>query len=169
LYRLFVRATKEASAMSGIGKARLPWICGLMLLALSACDGSSPTAPKPGHLSLSVGLSSTHLTAGQPLTLTFTVLNDGGEPVELVFGDSCRFDLSVASGQAVVWNALAKYACLQQVTRSSLRPGEAFVFENIWDQSRNSGGWVGPGTYSVVGTLRASGRPLSPAATLIIR
>jgi hypothetical protein len=155
--------------MRRIGKTLMPLVCGVMLLALGACDGDSPTEPGPGHLKLSVGLSSTNIAAGEQVTMTFTVLNDGGSPVDLVFGDSCRTDLSVASGGVVVWNALAGVFCLQEVTRSSLAPGQSLVFQEIWDQSKNSGGRVEPGSYSVFGTLRASEQPSSPEVTLTVR
>jgi intracellular proteinase inhibitor BsuPI len=155
--------------MRRIGKTVMPLLCGVMLLSLGACDGHSPTEPGPGRLKLSVALSSTSIAAGEQVTMTFTVLNEGGSPVELTFGDSCRADLSVASGGVVVWNALAGAFCLQQVTTSSLSPGQSLVFQEVWDQSRNTGGRVGPGTYSVFGTLRASEQPSSPEATLTIR
>lgn len=155
--------------MKTIGKTRRSWIGGLMLVVLAACDGSSPSEPEPGRLRLTVGASPASVTAGQPVTLTFTVANVGGEPVELVFGDSCWADLLVASSAGLVWNSLADVSCLQSVTRRSLAPNQSLVFEDLWDQSRNGDGWAGPGTYRVFGTLRDGSGRRSPEITLTVR
>lgn len=155
--------------MKRLGKTLASWMGGLMLLVLGACDGGSPTEPEPGRLRLTVSASPTSVTAGQPVRLTFTAVNVGGEPVELVFGDSCWADLSIASGAGIVWNSLADVFCLQSVTRRSLAPNQSLVFEDLWDQSRNGNGWVGPGTYRVFGTLRDGSRRTSPDVTLTVR
>jgi hypothetical protein len=144
-------------------------ICGAMLSILAACDRSSPTAPREGHLSASLRVAPASVASGESVVLTFTVVNDGRSPLDLVFGDSCMAEISVASGGAVVWSSLNDILCAQSVTTRTLGPGQSLEFREIWHQSKNGGGTVSPGTYRAFGRLRGGTQPTSPDVMLTIR
>ena len=154
--------------MRRIGKALMSLVCGMALLALGACDGDSRTEPRD-QLTLMIAPSSSIVAVGENVTLTFTVANSGVSPIRFSYGNSCKADFTVASGGTVAWNLLASAICLQQVTTETLNPGQSYVFRQTWDLSKNSGGKVEPGTYTVFATLMSEERPTSPRITLTVR
>jgi hypothetical protein len=96
------------------------------------------------------------------------VQNVRAEPLDLhLLGRTIVFDviISDASGR-VVWRRLQGQTAPAILRLEMLAPGRALVLKDEWDQRANSGERVGPGVYTLQGSLPTdSPRPFKTPPT----
>ena len=148
------------------------WLASALLaLAFASCNENSPSGPSaPGRASLAVGLSSASVSRGESVDLFFTVVNDGGLPLELRATSGCGPDFTVSVGGERVWNYLGTGFCPSAVVTYRIDPGQSLTFQSSWDQSTLEGGSAGAGSYEVTGTIwsKEYERLVSPPAILTV-
>lgn len=95
--------------------------------------------------------------------LSFTVRNDGSEPVTLRFrtGQRAEFTAHVADGGDPVWRHAEGRAFTQVLGSETLEPGESATYEGTWSDPP-------AGTYRVVGELAAERHEATAETTLSI-
>jgi len=109
-------------------------------------------------------LVSPTVAAGQPVRFTLRISNTGDRPIDLYLqGRPVAFDLTVQRGSEVIWRRLegATVSAILQIRR--LAPGEALDLEETWKQEDGTGRPVGPGDYTVSGSVLTDRQPLRAA------
>jgi hypothetical protein len=102
------------------------------------------------------------VAAGAPVPIAIRIGNTADRPIELhLQGRTVTFDLTVRRGDAVVWRRLEGEGVQAILQLRPLAPGEVLVLEDTWRQQDNAGRQVGPGEYTVSGTVPTDGAPLS--------
>ncbi|WP_256687417.1 BsuPI-related putative proteinase inhibitor [Halococcus qingdaonensis] len=82
------------------------------------------------------------------VSFTFTVANDGDDPVTLSFRDSCSADFAVLDGDEERWRWSHGRMFTQALQSESIDPGESVSYEGEWEQPE-------AGTHTAVATLEA--------------
>ena len=82
------------------------------------------------------------------VTFTYTVMNDGDDPVKLSFSDAQTHDVAVLDGGSEVWRWSDGRAFAQMMQSDTLDPGESATYEITWSDPS-------PGDYEAVATLAA--------------
>lgn len=101
------------------------------------------------------------VAAGAPVPMAIRIANTTRRPLELhLQGRSAIFDLTVRRGDTVVWRRLEGEAVQAILQLRTLAPGEALVLEETWHQKDDAGKRVGPGEYTVSGTVPTDGAPI---------
>lgn len=125
-------------------------------------NGSLPDALKvtpsaqPGTLTL----SKPQVKSGQPVRLTFQVVNTSGKPVTYNFSTGQRFSITATNTAGmVVWNWAANKRFSQNLSSLSLPPGKSFVYHAAWNGRDLSGHPVPPGAYVLQAHLTSDNRP----------
>lgn len=106
------------------------------------------------------------IAAGRPVPVTLRISNTGDRPLDLYLqGRPIAFDLTVQRGDQVVWRRLegATLSLILQIR--TLAPGEVLDLKETWKQEDNAGRPVGPGDYTVTGSVLTDGEPLRAAPT----
>ena len=119
---------------------------------------------QPRALQLALIADRTEYQAGESARLTFTVANNGQEPLSLDFSSGQQFDLSVvdATGQEV-WRWSRGKFFTQAFTKLQLKPDEKKSFEGDWQAE-------GPtGRYQAKAWLTTPGATMLATATFAIR
>ena len=89
---------------------------------------------------------------GQPVVLTLVKTNVSGSPITLRYPTGQRFDFIVRNRQGrVVWQWSRSRFFSQATARVVINPWESQVFTVTWDQRRNDGRLVDPGSFVVEG------------------
>lgn len=98
---------------------------------------------------------------GRPVPLTLKISNSGKRPIELYLaGRPTAFDLIVKRGDSVVWRRLEGATVSAILGVRTLAPAEAIELNETWDQRDNAGQPVGPGEYTVSGSVLTDRTPL---------
>ncbi len=131
-------------------------------------------APPPGQGdSMRVELIAPEtIRVGRPVRLVLEVRNTGDRPVTLYLqGRPTAFDLIVEDRNgAVVWRRLAGATVSTILGIRTLEPGQSLEFEDTWRPRTKAGKPVGPGDYTVTGSILTDREPIrSPAVRLTIR
>lgn len=115
----------------------------------------TPSA-QPG--TLTVGKS--QIKSGQPVRMTFTVVNTSGHPVTYNFSTGQRFDVTAtnAAGTAV-WDWAAPKRFSQNLVSLPLPPGKSLTYRAVWNGRDLSGHPVPPGAYTLTAHLTSDNRP----------
>lgn len=82
------------------------------------------------------------------VSFSFTVANDGDEPVTLSFRDACAADFAVFDGEEERWRWSRGRMFTQALQSASLDPGESVTYEGEWQNPE-------AGTHTTVATLEA--------------
>ena len=82
---------------------------------------------------------------------TFTVRNDGDEPVDLQFADALEADFAVRDGEREVWRFSEGRMFAQMIGSESIPPDGTATYEASWEDSES-------GEYAAVATLEARER-----------
>lgn len=133
-------------------------------------NGSLPNALKvtppaqPGTLTL----GKPQIKSGQPVRMTFTVVNTSGRPVTYNFSTGQRFDVTAANAAGVaVWNWAAGKRFSQNLSSLSLPPGKSFVYRPVWNSRDLSGRPVPPGAYTLSAHLTSDNRPAITGGVIV--
>jgi hypothetical protein len=101
------------------------------------------------------------VAAGEPVPIAIRIGNTADRPIELhLQGRTTTFDLTVRQGDSLVWRRLEGAATTAILQLRMLAPGEVLELKDTWLQQNNVGRSVGPGEYSVSGTVPTDGEPL---------
>jgi len=98
---------------------------------------------------------------GAPVPIAIRIGNTADRPIELhLQGRTTTFDLTVRRGDSLVWRRLEGAATTAILQLRMLAPGEVLELKETWLQQDQAGRSVGPGDYSVRGTVPTDGAPL---------
>ena len=99
--------------------------------------------------------------AGEPVPIAIRIANTADRPIELhLQGRTLVFDLIVSRGDTVVWRRLEGESVTAILQLRMLAPGEVLELKDTWEQKDDKGRRVGPGEYSVTGTVPTDAAPL---------
>lgn len=102
-----------------------------------------------------------NVAAGAPVPMAIRIANVAGRPLELhLQGRTVIFDLTVRRDHRVVWRRLEGEATQAILRLRTLAPGEVLELEDTWRQEDRAGNRVGPGEYSVSGTVPTDAAPI---------
>ena len=148
-------------------------LCASALPALAQTDAGTPpinpnnngslpetlkvTPPaQPGTLTL----SRPQIKPGQPVRMTFTVVNTSGHPVTYNFPTGQRFDITATNAAgAAVWDWAAGRRFSQNLASLPLPPGKSLVYRAVWNGRGLSGRPVPPGAYALSAHLTSNNFP----------
>lgn len=121
-------------------------------------EGSSTVTPESASpsagLEARLALSDQAPHVGAPLRMTLSLRNNSGQPLQLSFPTSQRYDFVVRhDGGQEVWRWSADKVFAQVLGEETLAPGEILTFEEVWDQRDNSGNQVALGRYLIEGII----------------
>jgi hypothetical protein len=101
------------------------------------------------------------VAAGEAVPIAIRIGNTADRTIELhLQGRTVTFDLIVRRGDSVVWRRLEGESVQAILQLRPLAPGEVLVLEDTWRQEDNAGRRVGPGEYSVSGSVPTDGAPI---------
>lgn len=101
------------------------------------------------------------VAAGEPVPIAIRIANTADRPIELhLQGRTLVFDLIVSRGDTVVWRRLEGESVTAILQLRMLAPGEVLELKDTWEQKDDKGRRVGPGEYSVTGTVPTDAAPL---------
>jgi hypothetical protein len=105
--------------------------------------------------------------AGHLVRLVLAVRNTSDRPITLyLMGRPTAFDLVVARRDGeVVWRRLEGAAVSAILGVRTLEPGQSLELEDTWTQRSAAGEPVGPGDYTVTGSVLTDGEPLQAPST----
>ena len=110
--------------------------------------------------------------AGAPVPIKLRVRNTTSSPLDLYLrGREVTFDIAVADSTGdAVWRKLEGEVTQAILQLKTLGPGEVMELSHVWDQKSQRGQPVGPGRYTVRGSVLTDGQASldSPPATLQI-
>jgi len=93
-------------------------------------------------------------SAGQPVSVKFTVTNNGSKPVKYDFSSAQQFDVTLRDSKGSdVWRWGQGRMFAANLSHLSLKAGESAVFEAKWPGTNDAGKPVAPGDYSLVARL----------------
>ena len=115
-----------------------------------------PRSPISG-LTASVSADKDGYLPGEPVLITFTVMNAGDAIADVRFGSRCLASYAIrAPDGSAIYDYVSHFACLPAVANFSLRPGDSRVFTFSWGQTSDSGFPVLTSrAYRVQGSLRS--------------
>ena len=98
---------------------------------------------------------------GAPVPIAIRIGNTADRPIELhLQGRTITFDLAVRRGDSLVWRRLEGAATTAILQLRMLAPGEVLELKDTWQQQDRAWRSVGPGEYSVSGTVPTDGAPI---------
>lgn len=98
---------------------------------------------------------------GDPVPIAIRIVNTTARGLELhLQGRTVVFDLAVRRGETLVWRRLEGESAQAILQLRTLAPGEVLELADTWPLRDNAGGRVGPGEYSVSGTVPTDGAPI---------
>ena len=146
-------------------------------LVVGCVCGETDTAPnhtrtKPTvtyeNVELALFTDKTTYKLGEVITLTLTVTNKGGSPLEIAFSSAQQYDFLITVGGEEIWRWSYGKAFAAVLTEVTLAPSEAVVYQEKWSQTDNQGKAASPGNYQVIGVLTAEPEVVSPPLTMAI-
>jgi hypothetical protein len=117
----------------------LVYILAVLLLAIGAdacllprkskgAEGIRPSSPKPANLRLEIKTDRQVYTAGDPVAVSFLLLNTSTTPVRMTFNTGQTFDLVLSRDGQAVWRWSADKLFTQAIQEKNLAPQE-FIYE----------------------------------------
>lgn len=129
----------------------------------------SPTPSKPprstnmhGKVMLTLEADEETYQLGQPVTLTFTIVNTGNSAVIYNFSSGQMYDFIITHSGREVWRWSNGKAFTQAFASLTLQPGESKRFQETWKQSGNQGTQLPAGEYSVSAVITTTDRNAKP-------
>lgn len=134
---------------------RVPALLAVLAVLATGCGddggGQQTGDPPGGGIALSVAFEPDPPVAGEPVTWSLTVRNDGGEAVILTFPSGKRGDVLLeGAGDEEVYRWSEGRFFTEAVTRHELSPDQEVVYR-LEEPSLS----VEPGDYDLVATLAA--------------
>jgi Intracellular proteinase inhibitor len=131
----------------------------LLILFAAGLPGAPFTEP-PDSMRVEIVVPR-KVAPGEPVPIALRIANTADRPIELhLQGRAVTFDVTVRRGDAVVWRRLEGATVPAILQIRMLAPGEVLELKDTWTQRDNAGGQVGPGEYSVSGTVPTDGAPI---------
>lgn len=129
-----------------------------------------PILMPPDSLQLSLAVPKA-VAAGKPVPVVIRLENASAHPFDLYLrGRTLAFDIFIARVDGVpVWQRLKNEVIPAIVQLKTLRPGEVLELKEQWDQRGNSGEVIGPGSYTVRGTILTDGPSALETASATLR
>ncbi len=162
-------------------RAMIPLLIAVGLLA-GCGSNNSPHQPdlslqqlQQRGLALGLTASATSAPVGTPVTLSFTVTNNSGQPQTVSLATThpeafppLRFVISASSGSVVQSSSVTT-----PTTPVTIAPGETVTIATfVWDQTNTAGRQVSAGTYStfaLVGEVIVDGQAIfNPYGTIYV-
>ncbi|MGI4789531.1 MAG: BsuPI-related putative proteinase inhibitor [Janthinobacterium lividum] len=123
-----------------------------------------PEKAQPGTLTT----NKPQYKAGQPVRITFRVVNTSGKAVIYNFSTGQRFDITATWGKGVtVWAWSSGRVFSQNLASVTLAPGKALVFPAVWNGRRSSGSPAAPGTYTLSAHLTSDNQPAITGGVIV--
>ena len=111
---------------------------------------------QPGTLTTSQAL----YRPGQPVRMTFRVVNTSGKAVTYNFGTGQRYDFTAASADGTqVWDWAQGKRFNQNLSVVHLAPGKSLTYTALWNGRNLSGRPIAPGTYMLSAHLTSNNQP----------
>jgi len=88
------------------------------------------------------------VTVNDDVRFTFTVTNDGDDPVDLSFSDALEADVAVFEGETERWRFSEGRMFAQMLGSETVDPGGTATYEAAWDDPES-------GEYVAVASLEA--------------
>ena len=133
------------------------------------------TVPLPQTLKLPPGSPQARLTtnkpaykSGQPVRITFRIVNMSGKPVTYDFGTGQRYDITVSGSDGTpIWNWAHGRLFTQNMSVVSLAPGKPLVYTAVWNGRDLSGRPAAPGAYTLDAHLTSNNRPAITGGVIV--
>ncbi len=138
-------------------------------LAAAACTNQpavpqeARTAMPDAQLTVSLATDKPRYAPGEPIALTLTATNDGGQPVTLHFSSGQRYDFTFQdAGGRTVWQWSADRGFIQMLGDETVAPGAALAYPERFEDR------LPPGTYRITGMVTTMSGPLKATAMVTV-
>ncbi len=113
-------------------------------------------AAQPGTLTA----AKPQIKPGQPVLMTFQVINTSSKVVTYNFPTGQRYDITAANAAGkAVWNWAAGRVFTENLASLKVAPGKSLVYQATWNGRDLSGHPVPPGVYTLSAHLTSNNRP----------
>jgi hypothetical protein len=146
--------------------------------AASAPPGPAGPRPKPRtevenvaratEENVAVNVQAIDVAGGTKFLLTVINTTDKLIPFSFTTGQTYDFTVMDANGQEI-WRWSRRMYFAQVVRQEAIRPNKNWTFEVIWNRRDNDLNVVGPGKYTVIGSISSRPSMESPPAAFEIR
>lgn len=147
----------------------------LGLSAPAFAQGGAGTPPLPQILKLPGGALPGTLTTnkqrykrGQPVHLTFRIVNTSKKPVTYNFSTGQKYDVSVTDAANVtVWDWAKGQMFTQNLSNITLKPGKFLAYSIVWNGADQAGRNVKPGIYTLTAKLTSHNHPAVTGGVMV--
>jgi hypothetical protein len=124
-----------------------------------------PGSAQPGTLTTSRGA----YKSGQPVRMTFKVINTSGKRVTYNFGSGQRYDITATNAAGTqVWSWSHGKLFTQNLASVSIAPGKALVYHAVWNgYDSHRRGPVAPGVYTLNAHLTSNNQPAITGGVIV--
>lgn len=138
---------------------------------------STPMPPQSQPLKLKLSLDKKVYKTGEPIEITFEVINESKTPQHLVFSTTQKYDFEILSGKdlkaPLLWRWSQGRLFGQIVTQQTLQPGDKLCFKETIppkDEKHLEGlPPLKPGTYLLVAVLTTMPRTARPSVSCLFQ
>ena len=131
-----------------------------LLVAGCAGSGGEVGESRGGALMDDVAATVEVKLQGDSVRLLLHVTNTGEEPLEFTFPSSQRYDFAIRNEAGEeVWRWSDGMMFTQAISEATLKPGETWEFDVVWDPGARTG------LYEAVGTVTATGHDVRQSAS----
>ncbi|MEM9386529.1 MAG: BsuPI-related putative proteinase inhibitor [Pseudomonadota bacterium] len=96
------------------------------------------------------GVPTDSFTAGEEITLTLEVSNPSYRTVAFQTGQPCDVVIfNAVSNNQVLWRSINDGACVTEIFRGEVLPGETITFDEVWLGTNDNGARLGAGSYRI--------------------
>lgn len=129
----------------------------------SACSSERPDVTANPQADISVTSDMSAYASGEPITVTLEVTNRTGAPLTFEFSSGQRYDFAIhdEAGETV-WRWSRDKAFMQMMGQETIAPGNGLTYVEVFQ------GELLPGSYTVVGQVVATNRPLSASTSIVV-
>lgn len=87
--------------------------------------------------------------SGENIELTLVKINISNEPITLNYSSAQRFDFIARRNEEIIWRWSQGRFFAQATKTITLKPEEALVYEESWNQENNQGQQISSGIYQI--------------------
>jgi hypothetical protein len=129
----------------------------------SACSSERDDVTTNPQVDVSVTSDMSAYASGEPITITLEVTNRTAAPLTFEFSSGQRYDFVIhdEAGETV-WRWSRDKAFMQMLGQETVAPGSALTYVEVFQ------GELLPGSYTVIGDLVATNRPLSGSTAILV-